>query len=201
MSAARLWALTVAATLCGCATTAPFVWVDEYRPPADSARTEYLLGPGDVVAVRVHEQEAMSAPRAKVRTDGRISLPMLNDVEVAGRTPAAVAEAVQARLKTLLNNPVVTVTLEEARPFTVSVLGEVARPGVYPVEPGSSVLHALALAGGLTQYAHEDRIFVLRADGTSGGTQRIRFDYRDTSRAKGQGAQFTVRPQDIVVVE
>ena len=141
--------------------------------------------------------------RARVRTDGKISLPFVNDVEAAGQTPAALARRLQSRLKEFVNNPVVTVSLEEAGPIQVSVLGEVAHPGVFPVQAGANVLQALAAAGGLTPYASRDRIFVLRRSPPGGKVPlvRIRFTYDKLAHAEGRAAAFRMRDGDVVVVE
>lgn len=193
-----LCSLLALSWLGSCAPVGQYVWVDQYRPPP-SGEEAYLLGPGDVVGVRVLGQEAMSA-KARVRTDGRISLPFLDEVEAVGMTPGHLAEVLRERFKTVVSRPVVSVALEEPRPFTVSVVGEVARPGVYVLEPRSGVLHALASAGGLSQYAHQDRVFVLRRL-EPGSTERIRFDFRRLARAEGTGAHFSLGRNDVVVVE
>ena len=186
----------------GCSHVGDYVWVDDLKEPPAPAETDYVIAPGDVLNVRVFSQEGMSG-RARVRSDGKISLPFVNDVEAAGATPAALAVRLQVRLKEFINNPVVTVSLEEPGPIQVSVLGEVARPGVYPVQPRSSVLQGLAAAGGLTQYASSDRIFVLRrsAPGAKAPLVRVRFRYESLAHAEGRAATFRMRDGDVLVVE
>jgi polysaccharide export outer membrane protein len=186
----------------GCSSVGNYVWVDSIPETAAPSETEYVVAVGDVLSVRVFGQENLSG-RARVRHDGKISLALLNDVEAAGQTPAALARRLQARLKDFVKDPVVTVSLEEPGSIQVSVLGDVARPGVVRVEPGSGVLHALATAGGLTQFAGRDRIFVLRK-GSPGSTPpllRIRFSYEALSRAEGRSATFRLRDGDVLVVE
>ena len=193
---ARLpWSLGVAALLLvAChATDKNFVWVDTL--PSPTADGPYLIAPGDTLAVRVFNQDGMSGP-CKVRPDGMITLPFLNDVEAAGSAPAQLAQRIQGRLKEFLVNPAVTVSLQETRPLEVSVLGEVQKAGLYRLEAGSGVLAALAAASGFGEFADRERIFVLR-----GGTQRIRFTYAALSRAGERAAQFRLRPGDVVVVE
>ena len=140
----------------------------------------------------------MSA-RAKVRSDGRIAIPYLNDVEIANQAPDDVAEKLRKKLIEFVNRPIVTVTVDEPRPFTVPVTGEVTRPGVYPLETPAGVLQALASAGGLTQFAHDDQIYVLRR-GTDGPV-RIRFKYESLAHAEGQSGTFVLQRDDIVVAE
>ncbi len=196
----RLAAALAAAA--GCSHLGEYVWVDDLAEPAAFTESEYVVAPGDLLAVRVFNQEGMSG-RARVRVDGRISLPFVNDVEAAGQTPAALARRLQVKLKEFINNPVVTVSLEEAGPIQVSVLGEVAHPGVYHVQAGANVLQALAAAGGLGPYASRDRIFLLRKSPAESKALlvRIRFTYEKLAHAEGRAAAFRVRDGDVVVVE
>lgn len=175
-----------------------FIRADEYVAPAVN-EGEYVIRAGDVLNVRVFQQDNMSA-RARVRSDGRISLPFLNDVTAAGFTPPVLSAQLQTRLKDFINNPVVTVSLEEVRQQSVAVLGEVPRPGVYPLEIGAGVLQALAAAGGFTQFAYKD-IYVIRPMPLGEKPLRIRFDFEKVSRGEGKGAIFLLRNGDSVIVE
>lgn len=193
--ALALWAL-----LTGCAgDPGRFVWVDEYRDAVSPPR-EYVIVAGDVLNVRVFQQDNMSA-RVRVRNDGKVSLPFLNDVLAAGYTPAVLAQQLQTRLKDFVNTPVVTVSLEEIKPLPVSVLGEVAHPGIFQLEPGAGVLQALASAGGFTEFARQDGIYVLRKEAKEPNPTRIRFTYRALIRAHGKAAAFALQAGDVVVVE
>lgn len=186
------------ALITGCYTPrGVFLEVDESLLTQDGS---YLITPGDVLQVRVFQQDAMSA-RVKVRADGKVSLPMVNDVMAAGKSPTILAGELQTRLKDFINNPVVTVSLEESRPVSVSVLGEVMRPGVVTLEAGSGVLQALAASGGLTDFAHRDGLFVLRKASGQPGPKRIRFSWDVLSRGEGAAARFTLFPGDVVVAE
>lgn len=189
------WALCLAAA---CSLRGTYVWVDDYQPPAGAEA--YVIQPGDVLALRILNQEELTS-RARVRTDGHISLPLLNEVQAAGLTPAALSQQVQAQLANYLRNPVVTLSLEETQPLVIAVTGEVMRPGRYELEPRAGVLHALASAGGLSQFARLDRVFVLRRTEPSKPPQRIRFDYEQLSRAEGRGAAFLLQRNDVIVVE
>jgi polysaccharide export outer membrane protein len=197
----KLRGAIVALLALGCAHTGPFVWVDEYRPAVAAADGPYLLGPGDVLTLRVFGHEELSAPKVRVRTDGRISVPLSEDVAVAGLSVDALTVLLKQRFKPFVNNPAITVTLDEPRPFTISVVGEVTRPGLYPIDARSGVLSALASAGGFTPFAHEDRIFVLRRSRDALETQRIRFTYEALAHAEGSAATFLLRRDDVVVVE
>jgi polysaccharide biosynthesis/export protein len=165
-------------------------------PNEERAGADYVVEPGDMLSVRVFNQESMST-RARVRSDGRISAPFVGDVSVAGKAPVAVAHDLEARLKTFVVNPVVTVTVDEFAQPAVAVVGEVAHPGVYNIDGQSGVLRALALAGGITDYASHDNVYVLR----HGGPQRVRFTYRALTDNEPHAASFRLRGGDTVVVE
>jgi len=191
-------ALAALAFLGACATGGgPSIPVNDYVEPSAPQQSGYVIQTGDILQVRVFNQPDMSA-RVKVRDDGKISIPFLNDVTAVGLTPNALALQLQTRLKEFINAPVVTISLEEAHPFSVSVIGEVSKAGVYVLPPGAGVLQALAAAGGLTQYASKDRIFVVRDTPTRA---RIRFEFEQLTQAEGKAATFRLRLGDTVVVE
>lgn len=181
----------------GCAASGKYVWVDEYTDRTPPINEGYLIGPGDVLQVRVFQQDAMSA-RARVRADGMVSLPFVNDVEAAGYAPQKFAEVLQVKLKSFINSPLVTVSVEEVKPLGITILGEVVHPGLYQVEPGAGLLQAIAQAGGLTDFAKRDRVFVLRQ---TPSLTRIRFDYGALLHASGKGASFRLKTGDAVVLE
>ena len=196
----RSWAIPFALAAVCCSSVGPYVWVDDYAPaPEAPPDPEYRIAPGDVLTVRVYQQDALST-RERVRQDGKVSLPLLHDVQASGLSPAVLAKQIQERLKEggFLNVPSVNVTVEEMRPLAVPVLGEVTHPGQYNVERGSGVLEALAAAGGFTEFAHRDRIFVLRRQSQ---LSRIRFTFEALSRGGGRASEFRLQSGDAVVVE
>lgn len=199
---ARLAVALGVLALVACGHVGEFVWVDDYRQPQSPTRLAYVIAPGDTLYVRVWNQEGLSS-KVRVRTDGMISLPFLNDVLVAGHDPVAASQMLQTKLKSFIVNPVVTVSVEEQASFELSVLGEVAKPGVYRIDQSANLLKLLAIAGGLTQIAGRDRIFVLRYgdDGMAATPIRIRFRYGALTRAEGNAATFRLKAGDVVVVE
>jgi polysaccharide export outer membrane protein len=204
LRAATRWVLAaalclVAAVIGACApvVTTPFVWVDEWREPGPVPTGEYVIGVGDLLNVMVWEQEKMSA-RVRVRSDGSLSLPFLDDVPVAGMTPVALARTLEERLKQFIVTPQVTVVVDEAKPLSVSVLGQVAQPGLYNLDPGASIAQALAAAGGLKDFARKDQIYLLRS---GDGSTRIRMTYFDVTSGKGRAFSLRLRSGDVVVVE
>lgn len=199
------WTFGVVASLallsaaCSSATKGPFVWVDSL-PTAETTAPigQYVIGPGDALNIQVWDQEKMSA-HARVRSDGQISLPFLNDVPAAGKTPVTLARDLEDRFKNLIVTPQVTVAVEEPMPLRISVLGEVLEPGLHNIDPGAGVAQALAAAGGLKEFAHKDRIFVVR-EGTT-PPQRIRMTYQALTGVQGRAASLRLRAGDVVVVE
>lgn len=191
--------------LAGCASTGEYVWIDRVPDRLLPQDGEYLITPADLLDIRVFGQDSVSG-KVRVRSDGKISLPLLNDQVAAGLSPRTLAQMLEAGLKTFMVNPVVTVAVEETHPFQVTVVGEVARPGVYKLESGSDVLTTLALAGGITPFARRDRIFLLRR--LQGSTQeapqralRIRFSYDAMTRGEGRAAIFRLQDGDALVIE
>lgn len=195
-------AMVSLSALGGCRTTGEYFWVESLPAPKAAEDGAYEIGRGDLISIRVWNQENMSV-RARVRSDGRISIPFLHDVEVAGQVPADLARRLAVRLKDFVVNPTVTVTVEEVAPLQVSVLGEVARPGVYQLDPAAGVLQALAAAGGMTQWAGSDDIFVVRGNywADNGNPARIRFRYDALARGEARSSAFRLHPGDVVVVE
>lgn len=197
-SAAAAWCLVVASiSACMTVSPAPFVWVSEWPELGSVSKGEYAIGIGDLLNVLVWEQEKVSA-RVRVRSDGRVSLPFLDDVPAAGMTPVALARALENRLKRFIVTPQVTVVVEEAKPLSISVLGQVVQPGLYNLDPGARIAQALAAAGGLKDFARRDRIFLLRSGDQ---TTRIRMTYDDVTAFTGGAFSLRLRSGDVVVVE
>jgi polysaccharide biosynthesis/export protein len=184
---------SLAVTACG--TTGPYVWASDLKPE-EVGSSDYTIVVGDVVSVKVFNQDPMST-KAKVRSDGKISMPFLGDVSVVGKSPAAVAREMEVGLKSVINAPNVTVVVEEFQPTTVTVVGEVGKPGTVPLERNAGVLQAIAGAGGLTDNASRDDIFVLREAPVP---RRVRFTY-DSLVQFPPVQTFRLRPGDVVVVE
>ena len=144
--------------------------------------------------VQVYDQDKLSG-RVRVRSDGKITIALLNDLQAAGKTPVALAAEIEASLKAVLNVPRVTVVVDESSQLTISILGEVAKAGMATLPRDAGVALALAAAGGLSTFAHKDRIYVVRAG------QRIQFSYVDLLRGTGRGPSFRLRLGDVIVVE
>lgn len=177
-----------------CGDVGKFVWVDDY--PRATAAESFVIQPGDTISVRVYNQEALTTNKARVRADGRISLPLLNDVVASGYSPTTLSQQLETRYKEFIKLPVVTVSVDDVQASTIPVAGEVAKPSLVPVDRTSNgVLQVLVACGGLTEFAHKDRIFVLRKG------QRIRFSWEALTRGEERAASFVLQQGDSVVVE
>lgn len=186
-------------TACASTSNAPFVWADEWKDTHPlPVGGEYVINVGDGLNVQVWEQEKMSAV-VRVRSDGQISLPFLNDVPAAGLTPVDLARDLEGRLKPFIVAPRVLVAIDEARPLSVSILGQVGTPGLHDLTPGAGVAQALAAAGGLKDFAKRDRIFVVRNEGAQ--PLRIRMTWDNITAGLGVAGNFRLRTGDVVVVE
>ncbi|WP_224363484.1 polysaccharide biosynthesis/export family protein [Hyalangium versicolor] len=187
--------------LAACYTPGRFIWVDDYREPPSLQDEGYIIRKGDRLYIKVWNQNELTLDNALVRDDGRITLPLINDVDAAGLTPPVLARRIEELLKPMVSNPAVTVRVTEPKKVQVAVLGEVKSPGMKELEPGSGVLQALAQAAGFTDYAQQDGIYVLRRQPDNPTPLRIRFNYEAVSRTQGKGAGFVLRTGDVVVVE
>jgi polysaccharide export outer membrane protein len=182
----------------GCAGAGQYVWYSEMPAAERSAGgSDYVCGVGDTISVRVFEQEGVSSD-AKIRTDGKIALPFVGELVVAGKRPLELSREIEGRLKEFIVSPRVTVNVVTAAPITVTVVGEVARIGAVTVEPPARLIDALAQSGGPGEFANKSRIFVLRQFPSY---RRIRFTWEALLRNEAGSAQFPLRTGDVVVVE
>jgi polysaccharide export outer membrane protein len=157
---------------------------------------EYQIGPEDVLDISVWKNPELSRT-VPVRPDGKVSLPLLNDFRVAGLTPSDLREQLVSRLSDFVPTPEVSVIVREVHSRKVAVVGAVKTAGRYELKSPMTVLEAIALAQGFTDFAARDRIVVLRTDGVT--TTRVPFNYRKIADGVEQ-ENFVVKPGDIVVV-
>lgn len=163
--------------------------------PQDS-QPEYVVGQGDVLHINVWKETEISQT-VMVRPDGNISLPLVNEITVAGLTPPQIQQLIAEKLKAILTNPQVTVTVVEVRSKMVYITGEVVKPGAYPVPTPLNVLQLIARAGGLSQWANRKNIYILR-----GGDKknRLHFNYKEVVQGKKSEQNIILQPGDTVVV-
>ncbi|HZI57364.1 MAG TPA: polysaccharide biosynthesis/export family protein [Verrucomicrobiae bacterium] len=165
--------------------------------PAIAVPAGYVVGDSDVLHVNVWKEPEVSQT-VVVRTDGNISLPLINEVKVSGLTPLQIQDLVAERLKGFLNNPQVTVTVADIRSKRAFITGEVTRPGTYSLNAQTTVLQLIAQAGGFTPFAKKDSIVVLRTE--EGKQMRLKFKYKEVVRGKKTEQNIALHPGDTVVV-
>jgi polysaccharide export outer membrane protein len=164
------------------------------QPPEDPS---YRIGPEDVVQVSVWNNEAMSRT-APIRPDGKLSLPLLNDVQAAGLTPMELRDRLMQRLAEYIPHPEVSVVVTEVRSFKVAIIGQVPKPDRFELRSAATVMDVLAMAGGFTEFASRSRIVVIRSTGDS--IERIPFDYEKIRNGDPSQPNFRLHPGDIILV-
>ncbi len=158
---------------------------------------EYLIGPEDLLDVLVWKNCPDLCRTVPVRPDGKVSLPLVNDIQAAGLSPTDLRDQLTQRLSEYVQSPEVSVIVREVHSVKVAVVGAVKMPGHYELKSPATVLDLLARAQGLTEFASSDRIVVLRQNGAT--TTRMPFNYRKVASGSDQ-ENFFVRAGDIIVV-
>jgi len=166
-------------------------------PKALDVPADYVIGPEDVLGVVFWRDKDMSLD-VTVRPDGKISLPLINDVTAAGLTPTQLCEQLGIQAKRFIEDPSVTVIVRQINSRRVFVTGEVSRPGPYPLIGPATVLQMLATAGGLREYADGKHIVILRRE--NGRTIMNHFNYNEALKPRGLGANIELKPGDTIVV-
>jgi polysaccharide export outer membrane protein len=158
---------------------------------------DYVIGPEDVLGVYVWKEADVSGD-VTVRPDGKISIPLLNDIHAAGLTPEQLRQRITEAAKTFLEEPTVTVVVRAINSRKVFVTGQVAKGGPYPLTGPTTVLQLLAQAGGVLEWAAVDRIVVLRNE--NGRSVSFQFNYKEVSRRKNLEQNILLKPGDTVIV-
>ena len=173
--------------------------LDEVAKPVSK---EFLLGPEDVLEVTVWRNQDLSRT-VVVRPDGKISLPLIGDVQASGLNSSQVAAKIAARLTEFKENPNVSVSLKEVNSYFIFVLGEVLKPGKYPLKSYATVLQGVSMAGGFTMYASRNKMQVIRTHTNEGGQEnqiRIPVPYNELVSGKGEIENFILKSGDTIVV-
>jgi polysaccharide biosynthesis/export protein len=165
--------------------------------PAAKVGKDYVIGADDVLDVNVWKEQELTRT-LQVRPDGKISMPLLGDVQAAGLTPAQLAQTVSERLKKYLTAPQVTIILTQINSQRVYVTGEVTRPGAYPVLPGMTILQAITSAGGLTPFANAKKIFLMRDENHI--QTKYPFSYKEVLDGRKADENLKVKAGDTIVV-
>lgn len=168
------------------------------KPAASmSVEADYKIGPQDVVRIDVWKEPEISRT-IPVRPDGKISVPLLNDVQAAGLTAMELAASLRESLSKYLNNPQVTVTVTEINSRRIYITGEVNRPGSFPLLTDMTVLQGLSSAGGFTQFAKLKSIYVLRTE--NGKQVKHPFNYKEAIKGNNPEQNIALQAGDIIVV-
>lgn len=166
-------------------------------PASATIGPDYKIGVSDVLAINVWKEPDISRSLS-VRPDGFITLPLIGDIQAAGKTPNGLRDALVIALRKYIDSPQVTVIVTEARSQRFNVLGQVMRPGAYALNNGTGVLDALAIAGGLREFAKKNKIYVLRV--VNGDRVRISYNYKAVLSGKSDSSELLLQAGDTVVV-
>ncbi|HEV2178523.1 MAG TPA: polysaccharide biosynthesis/export family protein [Terriglobia bacterium] len=165
--------------------------------PSASAPANYVINAGDVLEIQVWKEPDISKA-VPVRPDGKISLPLIDDVQASGLTAMDLTAAITEKLKKFITDPQVTVIVTQVNSQHIFITGEVNRGGTYPLLPGMTALEALASAGGFTPFASLKKIYVLRQE--NGKQVRYPFNYKKVLKGKDPGDNIILKPGDTIVV-
>jgi polysaccharide export outer membrane protein len=187
------------------AIAAPSRAQEKAASPAPDAATQkvatadpnYVIGGQDVLDISVWKETELTRT-VPVRPDGKISLPLLNDVQAAGLTPTQLAAQITESLKKFVTNPQVTVIVAQINSQRIYILGEVARAGAYPLLPNMTILQGLSSAGGFTLYANTKKIYMFRTE--IGKQVKYPFNYKDVINGKATEENVLLRAGDTIVV-
>lgn len=159
---------------------------------------DYLIGSGDILAINVWKEPDISRA-LPVRPDGRISLPLVGELQAAGRTPLQLEHDIAAKLRAYITEADVTVIVQQVNSEKFNVLGRVLKPGTFPLSGTTTVLDAIAAAGGFQEFAKQKSIYVLRSD-SAGHQTRIAFNYKEVVKGKHPEQNIRLQSHDTVIV-
>jgi polysaccharide export outer membrane protein len=166
--------------------------------PSDKPHdNSFVIGNDDVLAINVWKEPDISRS-IPVRSDGKISLPLVGEVQAAGLTPLTLEKNIAEKLKNFISEPEVTVMVQQINSQKFNILGQVAHPGTYGIANSPTVLDAIALAGGFRDFAKQKSIYILRQG--PGGESRLRFNYKDVSQGKNMSQNIKLQPGDTIIV-
>jgi polysaccharide export outer membrane protein len=166
--------------------------------PAAHSDNSYVIGANDVLAISVWKEPDISRS-LPVRSDGKISLPLIGELQAGGQTPRQLEQEITKRLQSYISEPEVTVIVTDSKSQKVNILGMVVRPGEYLLTSSTTVLDAIAMAGGFKDFAKQKSIYVLR-QGPNGAQTRIPFNYKDVIKGKNPEQNVRLQAGDAVVV-
>ena len=161
-------------------------------------KNAYIIGSGDILEIITWKEADFTREDVLVRIDGKITFPLLDDVQAAGITPMQLKKAIEIKLKEYIANPVVTVNVTNPGSQRFYILGEIANTGEYPLVKQLTVLQAFALAGGFTEWAAKKEIILLRKE--NGKEKIYRVNYKDIAKGKHLDQNVLIRADDTIIV-
>jgi polysaccharide biosynthesis/export protein len=164
------------------------------KPHDDS----FVIGDDDVLAINVWKEPDVSRS-IPVRSDGKISLPLAGEIQAAGLTPLRLEREIASKLQNYISEPEVTVMVQQINSQKFNILGQVTKPGSYPLTNSATVLDAIALAGGFRDFAKKKSIYVLRQN-SDGSQSRITFNYKEVVKGENPAQNIKLQPRDTIVV-
>jgi polysaccharide biosynthesis/export protein len=197
-----LLVFTILGSVYGCAT-APPVAPDVIAEAKSADRSQFILGPEDVLEIGVWRSEDLTQKEVVVRPDGKIAMPLIGDVEVSGRTASELAAHIEEKLKVYKESPSVSIKVRQVNSYYVYVLGDVVKPGKYSLKSHATVLQAIAMAGGFTPYAAKNNMQVRRTVVGKNGQPnefKIPAHYDELVSGEGQIKDFVLKTADVLVV-
>jgi polysaccharide export outer membrane protein len=193
-AADRLYAQSASAT----PKSEPAAPVQTAKLAPSSYLDDYIIGSEDILAVNIWKEPEISRT-VPVRPDGKITLPLVGDIQASGLTPRKLQDNIATGLRSYVSAPEVTVIVQEAKSLKFNIVGEIARPGSYPLSQPMTVLDAIAVGGGLRDFAKGSHIYVLRSN-SDGSRGRLPFNYKQVIRGKKLSDNVELRPGDTIVV-
>jgi len=179
----------------GCASASTIT--DDDLIPLSKIEKEYIIGQEDLLDIVVWGNEDLST-RVSVRPDGMISLPLLNDIQAAGLTVKQLQQSLARKLKPFMDAPDVAVMVIEVKSRKFFIQGEVQEPGAYPLNTDTTVVQAVSVAGGFTEFAKKNKFFIIRRE--KGKERRIEINYKAIVTGKDPGQNIYLRPGDTLIV-
>jgi polysaccharide export outer membrane protein len=158
----------------------------------------FVIGADDMLAISVWKEPDISRS-ILVRSDGKISLPLAGEVVAAGQTPLQLEQTITAKLKNYITDPQVTVIVQQINSEKYNILGQVGKPGAYPLTVTTTIVDAIAAAGGFKDFAKKKGIYILRRN-AAGVESHIAFNYQDFIKGKNTGQNITIQPHDTIIV-
>jgi len=160
---------------------------------------DYIIGPEDVLEIAVWKNADLSR-QVQVRPDGRISFPLLGDISAVGKTPVQLTEEISAGLRTYMENPTISIMVKDVNSYQIYVLGEVSKPGKYPLKSKTTLLQGITVAGGFTAMAARNKIVVFRFTKDGEGLTKLKASYDDIVVRDGSNQNIELKPGDQIVV-